>query len=95
VSAGLRDTIPAPPATETPAGPTTTDIDEVGRRRPEWSQLEHLVTGARQRGFTSAQCEYLTSCIGIAWAKGSFAAEARALDELRELAAVAPRGGAR
>ena len=63
------------PQHDAEAGPRATDLDEAGQRRPVWAQLHHLVQGARVRGFTEAQCEYLTSCIGIAWAKGAFAAE--------------------
>lgn len=40
------------------------------RANPDWAQLDHLVIGARSRGFSSAQLEYLSSCIGLAWAKG-------------------------
>jgi len=49
--------------------------EEAGQRRPVWSQLDHLIAGARERGFSEAQCEYLTSCIGIAWAKAAFETE--------------------
>jgi hypothetical protein len=64
-------------ATERLPGPRVVDVDEAGQRRPVWSQLDHLVDGARARGFDEAQCEYLTSCIGIAWAKACFHTEAR------------------
>jgi hypothetical protein len=47
------------------------------QRKPDWAELEHLVEGARQRGYSEAQLEYLRSCIGLAWAKGAFAAEER------------------
>ena len=43
---------------------------EERREAPDWHQLDHLVEGARQRGFSAPQCEYLASCIGLAWAKG-------------------------
>lgn len=51
--------------------------DSATRRKPDWAALEHLVEGARQRGYTELQLEYLRSCIGLAWAKGAFAAEER------------------
>ena len=34
-----------------------------------WAELEHLVEGARRRGFGEEQLEYLRSCLGLSWAK--------------------------
>jgi hypothetical protein len=48
--------------------PVDEDLDS-RRVPPQWSELVDLVDGARQRGFTDAQLDYLTSVVGIAWAK--------------------------
>jgi hypothetical protein len=40
--------------------------------KPVWSQLDHLVTAARDR-FGDAVAEYVAGAIGIAWAKGAAA----------------------
>jgi len=58
----------------------TTDLDEAGQRRPDWKQLDHLVTAARLRGWDEAQLQYLQSCLGICWAKATFATEAAIID---------------
>lgn len=40
------------------------------RPRPRaWGELFDLVEGARQRGFSLEQLEYLRSAIAVAWAK--------------------------
>jgi hypothetical protein len=52
--------------------------DEVGQRRPEWKQLDHLVIGARKRGWTEEDLAFFMSSLGITWAKATFAAEAKA-----------------
>lgn len=87
VVSGLRASIrvgraaPAPDVrglfVRAPAESRTVDTfpDEVGQRRPDWAQLDHLVRGARTHGYTEAQIEYLMSCMGITWAKACFASE--------------------
>jgi hypothetical protein len=40
------------------------------RVAPRWSELAHLVEGMRQRGHGEAACDYLASCLGLAFAKG-------------------------
>jgi hypothetical protein len=37
--------------------------------RPDARETFDLFAGARQRGFTEAQIEYLGGCVGITWAK--------------------------
>lgn len=54
------------------------ESEEVGQRRPEWKQLDHLVVGARMRGWSEEDLGYFMSSLGIAWAKATFAAEAKA-----------------
>lgn len=50
---------------------TATDDDaDVRPVPPPWHQLADLVEGARQRGWTEQQCEYLTAVIGVSYAKG-------------------------
>lgn len=36
---------------------------------PRWGELVDLVEGARKRGFTPEQLEYLRACLGVCWAK--------------------------
>ena len=46
------------------------DIDEDVRRVvPVWADVEELVEGARQRGWSEAQLDYLTAVIGVTWTK--------------------------
>lgn len=40
------------------------------RARPaRWEELNHLLDGARARGWTHDQVRYLAACLGICWAK--------------------------
>lgn len=46
------------------------DIEEDVRRVvPVWADVEELVEGARQRGWSPAQLDYLTAVIGVTWTK--------------------------
>jgi hypothetical protein len=52
-----------------PRRSVTMDDVDVRRVPPDWAELLPLVEGARQRGFTEAQVDYLRSVVGLAWAK--------------------------
>lgn len=43
--------------------------EDVRRVVPDWAEVADLVEGARQRGWTEAQVAYLTSVVGVTWAK--------------------------
>jgi hypothetical protein len=46
------------------------DVDEDVRRVvPDWAEVAELVEGARQRGWTQAQIDYLTAVVGVTWTK--------------------------
>ena len=51
------------------------DTIDLRPRPPEWSQLIDLVDGARQRGYTQDQIDYLRAVVGICWAKAFKAGE--------------------
>ena len=49
------------------AGPS---LDEDVRRVvPVWADVLDLVEGARQRGWTDAQIDYLKAVVGVTWTK--------------------------
>lgn len=43
--------------------------DDVRPVSPSAEATHDLVEGARQRGFSEAQIDYLRGCIGVTWAK--------------------------
>jgi len=43
--------------------------DDVRRVVPVWGELLDLVEGARRRGWSDDQIDYLTAVIGVTWAK--------------------------
>lgn len=43
--------------------------EDVRRVVPRWADVEELVEGARQRGWTEAQMDYLLALVGVTWAK--------------------------
>lgn len=55
-----------------------TDDEDLRPVRPEWAEVADLVQGARQRGFSEAQIEYLTAVVGVTWAKAYRRGEADA-----------------
>jgi hypothetical protein len=58
----------------------TTDHDDVDPRPrpPDWAQLLDMIEGARSRGFTQDQVNYLRAVVGVCWAKAFKAGEATA-----------------
>jgi hypothetical protein len=42
---------------------------DVRRVVTDWSDVGHLIDGARKRGWSEQDLEYLSACIGITWAK--------------------------
>jgi hypothetical protein len=51
-----------------PRGAPDLDTD-VRRVVPSWSEVLELVEGARKRGWTDEQLDYLMAVIGITWSK--------------------------
>jgi methionine salvage enolase-phosphatase E1 len=49
--------------------------EDVRRAKVDEEAIGDLYKGARDRGFTQAQVEYLRSCIGVVWAKSYRAGE--------------------
>lgn len=43
--------------------------EDVRRVVPAWAEVEELVEGARQRGWTEAQIDYLRAVVGVTWTK--------------------------
>ena len=42
---------------------------DVRRVVPDWTEVEELVEGARQRGWTEHQIDYLRAVVGVTWTK--------------------------
>jgi hypothetical protein len=67
------------------SAPTLEEDLDPRPRPPDWAQLIDMVEGARSRGFTQDQIDYLRAVVGIAWAKAHRAGEAvgKAKEDLR------------
>jgi hypothetical protein len=76
------------------AGVHEPDLDEDVRRIvPKWSEVEELVEGARARGWSDAQIDYLTAVVGITWTKAFHAGERAANEALSREAVKVMNGG--
>lgn len=54
---------------------------DVRRVVPRWHEVSSLIEGARVRGWTQGQIDYLTSVVGITWAKAFRAGQLARPDE--------------
>lgn len=54
---------------------------DVRRVVPNWADVLELVEGARKRGWSEQQMEYLTAVVGVTWAKAYRKGEAAARAE--------------
>jgi hypothetical protein len=43
--------------------------EDVRRVVPKWTEVLELVEGARKRGWTESQMDYLTAVVGVTWSK--------------------------
>jgi hypothetical protein len=61
-------------------------LEDEQRVTPQWASLGHLVEGMRKRGHTEEACDYLASCLGLAFAKGWNARDRDLVKRAKELA---------
>lgn len=77
-------------ATAHEASNPTPDLDEDVRRVvPKWADVLELIEGARKRGWTEQQMDYLTAVVGITWTKAYHRGHEDAIAEFAAKAEVA------
>jgi len=58
--------------------------EDVRRVVPAWGDVLELVEGARKRGWTEQQVDYLTAVVGVTWAKAFNKGRAAGMAEARK-----------